>query len=103
MANNDNSDKIGENRGKYTKLVAIIIIIKIIDTVVYLGGEGEGLGFRGPRFYDCLLTMQHVPILYSKKNGDADILALHDTPKPLKGRQVELQNVLTTIIFTRLI
>ena len=45
MANNDNSDKIGENRGKYTKLVAIIIIILIIDIVVYLGGEGEGLGF----------------------------------------------------------
>ena len=31
----------------------------------------------------------------------ADILELHDTPKPLKGRQIELQNVLTTV--TRLI
>ena len=59
------------NRGKYTKLVAIIIITNI---VVYLEGEGEGLGLCGPRFYDCLLTMQHVSILYSKKNGDADIL-----------------------------
>ena len=58
-------------------------------------------------------------ILYSKKNGDADILlnknqikavrrmvftvvkktlGLHDTPKPLEGRQVELQNVLTWLI-----
>ena len=58
-------------------------------------------------------------ILYSKKNGDADILlnknqikavrrmvftvvkktlGLHDTPKPLKGRQVELKNVLTWLI-----
>ena len=45
--------------------------------------------------------MQRVSILYSKKNGDADILELHDTPKPLKGRQIELQNVLTTV--TRLI
>ena len=48
----------------YTKLVAIIIIIIITNIVVYLEGEGEGLGFWGSRFYDCLLTMQHVSILY---------------------------------------
>ena len=63
--------------------------------------------------------MQHLSILYSKKSGNADILlnknhikavrrmvftvvkrtlGLHDTPKPLKGRQVELQNVLAWLI-----
>ena len=38
--NDDKSDKIEGNRSKYTKLVAILI-----DIVVYLGGEGEELGF----------------------------------------------------------
>ena len=30
---------------KFTKLEAIIIIIIITNIVVYLGGDGEGLGF----------------------------------------------------------
>ena len=63
--------------------------------------------------------MQHLSILYSKKSGDADILlnknrinavrrmvftvvkrtlGLHDTPKPLKGRHLQLQNVLACLI-----
>ena len=52
MANNDKSDKIGKNRAKYTNPEAIIIIIIFIEIVVYLGGEGESLGFWGPKFYD---------------------------------------------------
>ena len=38
--NDDKSNKIEDNRSKYTNLVAILI-----DIIVYLEGEGEELGF----------------------------------------------------------
>ena len=51
VANNDNSDKIGENRGKYTKLVASIIIFTNYGYCCVFGRRGGGLGFLRSRFF----------------------------------------------------